>query len=361
MDKTLTSRQVIMTYLLITISPVIRDIPNIAVKKSGNGAIFAVIISFLMTVFLLFLVTRILNKSSGRNIYDIINDSAGRIAAKITVFLYALWAFLSAGVYMQYYAGRFNSTIMPYTSRDFFVAVMLVLVFLVFRKNIKTVCRISELSFPVITVILAILILLALPVINVRNFIPDNISVGKIICTGADIGSVGGYLMLTLFFCDRIRDPKTFNRKAFWGSIYFAVFVLAIFAVIIGINGISLTARLPLPFFTTVKQISSFGLVERVEPLLISIWLISDFIVISTFVSVCLLCIKWTFEIKKIHYFIIPILICLYIFSKLFNVTQFELEYFSATVMPAVNFAFQYVIPIFIFLLPRKEGIKKAP
>ena len=73
-----------------------------------------------------------------------------------------------------------------------------------------------------------------LAILAVIDVFKKNIStVGKIICTGADIGSVGGYLMLTLFFCDRIRDPKNFNRKAFWGCVYFAVFAVAIFVVII--------------------------------------------------------------------------------------------------------------------------------
>ncbi len=350
-----------MSYLLITISPVIRDIPNIAAKRAGNGAYLAVIISAVMLTVLVFITDKILKIHKGRNIYDIIDLTSGSFAAKLIIFLYALWSLVSAGAYMQHYVRRFSSTIMPYTNPVFFILVMLVLAFFVFRKNFKTISRISEICFPLISGALAILILLALPVINTDNFVLDNIKPKELIKTGADIGSVGGYLILILFLGDRISESQNFKKEALLSGLYFLIITVAIICVTIGINGTNLTARLPLPFFTTVKQISSFGVIERMEPLLISIWLISDFIVISIFTAVFLLCMKWLFGLEKVSFLMIPSLAVIYYFTKLFAGSQFELEYYTMHIMPIVNIVFQYIIPLGILLFSRKINKQNKP
>ncbi len=356
MDKSLTERQIIMTYLLITISSVIRDIPNIAAKKAGNYSYIAAGISFVILLALIFIIGNLIRKHKGRNIYDIIETAAGRVVAKTVISVYAVWALISASAYMQYYVQRFNSTIMPYTSREFFIGVMLILAFFAFRKNVKTICRISEICFPITAIILGGLIILSLTVINKDNLVIENIKAMPLVSTGTDIAAVGGYLVLTLFFSDRLSENREFGKTAFYGVVYFTLLTVVVILVTIGINGAELTAKLPLPFFTTVKQISSFGIVERVEPLLISIWLISDFVVISIFTAVFLLCIKWLLGLEKVSFLMIPVLAIIYYFTKIFAGSQFELEYYTIHIMPALNIVFQYIIPVGLLLLPIRKN-----
>ncbi len=350
MNKTLTLRQIIMTYLLIVISPVLRNIPGITAKRAGSAAYFSVIPATLVTMALVFFINKILQKNKGKNLYDITEASVGRLWAKIIIALYGIWTFISAAAYMQSYVLRFNSTIMPYTDASFFIVVMLVLAFFAFRKNFKTVCRISEICFPVITAILGMLILLAAGVVDRDNLITDQIQTAGSAMAAADFFSVSGYLILTLFFADRLSETSKFRKNAFLGVAFFGLLTAAVTVITIGINGAQLTARLPLPFFTTVKQISSFGVVERVEPLLISVWLLSDFVVISVFTAVFLLCVKWIFGLQKIGFLMIPTLACIYYFTKLFADGQFELEFYTMNIMPWLNIIFQYVIPVVIFV-----------
>lgn len=355
MNKKLTLRQVLTAYLLITVSPVIRDVPYTATKASSSAAYVTPIISLVMLCVLIFILHTVLKRHKGKNIYDIIDFSAGGVCAKIVVFLYAVWALVSAAVYIQYYAFRFRMTIMPYTGSELFLCVILALSFLAFRKNLKTICRISEICFPIIIIILAALIILAIPVINVQNLKITDWNAKNVLRGGADIGAVGGYLVLVLFFGDRLAEPEKFKKSAVKYAALFFVLTTAIITVTVGINGAALTSRLPLPFFTTVKQISSFGVVERVEPLLISVWMLSDFVIISIFTAVLMLCIKWLLGLERISFLMIPILICMYRFTQMFAGSLFELEYYTMKIMPVVNIVFQYVLPLGIILFCRKK------
>ena len=61
---------------------------------------------------------------------------------------------------------------------------------------------------------------------------------------------------------------------------------------IVGCFGAELAARLTHPFFTLVKNLVFFRNLERVEALLVSLWVFSDFIVISLCIFVAQYCLR---------------------------------------------------------------------
>ena len=353
MNQKLSLRQVFFLYLLITISPAIRDIPNAAARAAHSASWLSPLISLVFLIGMVFLVNALIKKKDG-SFYDLLLEVCGKPLAKLVILLYFIWSFTTAAVSIQYYAGRFQSTIMPYTQTGFFVGIMLILVLCALYAGIKTMGRLSEMVFPVILLMLGVLFVLALPVIRGQHLLPvsskDFVPVAR---ASGHTTVIGSYLIAVVFFMDRMKDKEMFWKQGLKNVCYFTIAAMLILIVCIGVSGANVTGRLPFPFFTTIKQIAAFGVIERLEPLLISVWMISDFVMVAIFTGLAFSCLKWLLNAPRIRVLFVPVLICLYFYTMLLANTQFELDRFFRQVMMPVNLIFQYLIPLLLLAVGR--------
>lgn len=82
------------------------------------------------------------------------------------------------------------------------------------------------------------------------------------------------------------------GRAAVWWCVRMCVLVTLLSAFAIGILGAELTAKLTHPFFTMLRNVSLFHAVERFGALVIGLWVLPDFVLVSMLLTLAVNCLR---------------------------------------------------------------------
>lgn len=364
MNKPLTMRQVAFMYIFLSLSQILRQIPTALAGEAGRSGYLSPFWSILALLPLTSVIILLIRSYPGLNIYELMVHLAGKVFAKFIIILYLAWTILYLVAKMNAYALTLQFTLMPKTKSNFFMAIMLVLVYYALLKGSKTIFRFSEFTLGPIILLIAVLFICAISVLRVDYLLPvSTINLPSTIKASKHVVAVGGNIILVLFFADEfgISISKKHMRKFWFASILFVVLSLVITIFTFGITGPSLAAKLPFPFYITVKGISFFNIFERFEVLVTMICILSDFIGICIMFVIMTRCFQWLFEIKDRGFLFVPLAIIVFYLTYYVSSTQFELEYLYRNIIVNLNLIFQYVIPFLLGLicLLKRKYIKK--
>jgi spore germination protein (amino acid permease) len=298
-DK-ISTRQAVLLFFMMTVSPAIRIFPHFAAEYAGKAGWLAPIAGIIPMIFLVYLINSFFKNNKNADLSDIFCKVTGKIIGKIIAVLYLVWSLVLLSLYIRYYAERILSTMMPDTSIVFLICVMLAIVYIAVRSGLVKIARANEIFFGIFLIIFIILFILAAPQIKYRNYM--NVSYKDALpAAEASIGffSLWGYFIYVFFFGDKVNDKKKIKKFGF--QILVLIFILSTLILIltIGAIGSSLTAHMSLPFFIVVKNISILGTIERIESVLLALWVISDFIIITMFTYISVSILKSTFNLTE--------------------------------------------------------------
>jgi spore germination protein (amino acid permease) len=364
MNEQLSMRQVVFMFLFISLSPVLRQIPTALAGEAGRSGYLSPLWSILAIVPLAAAILLLIRSFPGLNLYEMMVQLAGRVFAKFIIILYILWIILFLSAKINIYSLTLQFTLMPKTRSDFFMQIMLILVYYALLRGSKTIFRFSEFSLSPILLLIGVLFVCAVSRLRTDYLLPvSTINLPSTIKASKNVIAVGGNMIVALFFADKLGISLTKKQvRKFWlGSITFIIFSFVITIFTFGITGASLTAKLPFPFYITVKSISFFNIFERFEVIVTLICILSDFISICILFFVLMKLIQWTFALKEKGFLFIPLAMIIYYLSYYVSSTQFEFDYIYKNIIDNANLIFQYVIPLllaFICLFKRKY-IKK--
>lgn len=375
MDTRLTIRQICFLFLFLSISTIFNYIPNLVVRNAGGTGYIAVIYSCVLLLIYAGLLFTIVRTYPEKNFYDILRTLLGNVIAKVVIFFYAIWAYIFLFTKIGAYSITLQATLMPSIHPGILIVILFLLVIYTLTKNPRTIFRFAEFLYQPIFLFLAIMFLFALPNLDFRQLVPVSVSnLEDNLYSIPDICSVGGNLVLFLFFCKELiysGNAKNIRKRLLNTVVMFTIISTLIVILSIGINGVSVTAKLSYPMFQAMKSVSILNTFERFDALMTMIVMMSDFVGIYVFLQVTMLCLGWLFHYKKkeespflaasqgqdkvmnnglkVYGSVLFFIACVYILLK--DVTQYEFETFYRTFQVYLNLAFQYVIPVILGLI----------
>lgn len=364
MNEQLSMRQVVFMYLFISLSPVLRQIPTALAGEAGRSGYLSPLWSLIVIVPLVSVILLLIKSFPGLNIYEIMMHLLGKVFAKIMIILYMLWIILLLTSKINIYSLTLQFTLMPKTRSDFFMQIMLILVYYALLRGSKTIFRFSEFSLGPILLLIGVLFVCAVSRLRTDYLLPvSTINLPSTFKASKNVIIVGGNMIIALFFADKLGISLTKKQKGkFWfGAMFFILLTFIITIFTFGISGAGLTAKLPFPFYITVKSISFFNIFERFEVIVTLICILSDFITICLLFIILMKLIQWLFDIKERGFLYLPLAMVIYYLSYYVSTTQFEFNYLYKYLIVNVNLIFQYIIPLLLGLicLVRRKHMKK--
>lgn len=364
MNKPLTIRQAVFMFLFISISSVIRQIPSALAREAGRSGYLSPLWSVPAIAMLIAITLLFIRSYPGLNFYEIMVQLGGKIFAKFIILLYIFWVLLYLTAKINAYGFTLQFTLMPKTRSDFFMQIMLILVYYAILRGIKTIFRFSEFILGPVFFLIGVLFICAVSRLRTDYLLPvSTIDIPSSIKASKEVLSVGGNIILTLFFADKF-DISVTNKqlRKFWsGALAFILLSFIITLFTFGITGAGLCSYLPFPFYITVKSISFFNVFERFEVVVTLICILSDFVSICIMFIILLRLIKWLFGMEEKWFLFLPLAVIIYYLSYFISNTQFEFDFLYRYVIVNANMFFLYIIPIILSLicLLKQKNIRK--
>ena len=345
-----------------------------AYNAGGTGYIATIYATVLLLIYA-GIILQIIRVYPNKNIYEVLQEVVGTWIAKVIIFLYALWAY----VFMLYKVGAYSitlqATLMPSIHPGILIVILFLLIIYALTKNERTIFRFAEFLYQPTILFLAIIFVFALPSIQYDRLIPVNVvDLTDNLYSLPDICSIGGNLVLILFFCKKLvysGDYKHIKKRIILTVLSFCVITILSSILSIGINGVELTTRLSYPMFQAIKSVSIIHTFERFDSFLTMICMMSDFVGVVVFLQITMLCLGWVFTKKKetednnnlsgfsekdpnsyprkIIAAVLLFIASIYILLR--DITQFEFETFYRNYIVYLNLAFQYIVPLLLGFL----------
>lgn len=273
-------REFLMLLSLGLMPPLMKLVPAAPVQQAGRAGWLAPLAAWLPVaggIWLIAALGRTLPEEYGLG--EALCRWLGRGPGRVLCLVYGVLLLLFASIALRFCAERFTSTIYPETGLGLFFGVILALEWYLGRRKLAVTARAGQLFFYVMLGTLALVLVMGLG--SVRSFniaplwiddLPALTRTTPPLLGGMSIG-VGW-----LFLFGEVTERKNGLRRAIgWGSAMLLVLTVLGF-VVTGVFGPALVMRLQIPFFSLSKELQIGSVVQRVEPLVVTMWVFADVI-----------------------------------------------------------------------------------
>lgn len=292
--KFLTHKQFSALIFTSLLSPLLRSVPRASVSAAGRGVWLSMIPAlFILLALVAFLSVLIRRLQPGEGFADLFLRWLGPVVGRIVLLLYGAWFLLYAGFVLRSGAARLVAAVYPESPIFPFLFTLLALCLLAALGTVRAAGRTACLLQSFLLAALGLILLSAAPNISFKNLLPiplDNLT--GILLGGlpfAAMGSLGACFPFLLGYVEPIEEP---GRKAVPLVLGFVFIGVILCLEVVGTFGPGLTARLSFPFFLMVRDISVFRITQRIEAVVVVLWIFADFIL-------CTAMLRSSFEILR--------------------------------------------------------------
>ena len=336
-----------------------------SITVAGRDSWISHIIAIFAGVFMGLIITSLAVRFPNQTIIQYTQELFGSIVGKIIGIMY-LWYFLHLGALVLRNYGEFLSNmVLPETPMWFINLTFALVVAYMAAKGIEVIARVGELFWPIIailTIITSILISISghKEIASHLNPVLEH-GLTKVILGAVPIASFP-FLEIILFsmFFPFVNIIGKSKNATLAGILFSGLLLTMILVQNIAVFGDYL-ATLTFPRYFIVRIISVGGFVERIEPLVLAVWLMAGLIKIGICLYAFTLGLSQITGMKNDKVLIIPTAVLMVVLSLLIYDNTFELLNFAVNIYPVYAFPFQVGLPMLMLVIAvvRGKGGKK--
>lgn len=283
MKEGISSHQLLTLSFVALLSPFLRLLPSTVAEQAGSAAWVSAALSLLPAGLLAAIISS-LRKSfpQGKGLSHLLTDFFGKFGGSLVIFLWSLWLVFHSGFLLRSGADRFIATIYPTAKPLFFIAVMGALCTVAAFGHIKPLARSAELFRPLLLFVIGLVLVFTLEDVEPTFLLPVTDAhiegIAKGLPLAAEAVSVALVCMAFLLGCVR---PEAKPRSLLPWLLGATALNVLLCTVSVGSLGKTYTAALSYPFFIMARDLSILSGVERIEALVVGLWLLPDFVLIT--------------------------------------------------------------------------------
>jgi hypothetical protein len=285
-DRKITHRQLMALAFVSLLSPLIRSVPDGEILIAGKAAWLSPVAAVLPTLALygvmrLFLKRRRRDEGMG----ELILRAYGGVIGRGVLVIFALWLTAYTGLVLRVAGERLVSYVYNDTGWIIFAAVILAASWIAALGRVNSLARTAGVFFPIVTAVLITVFLFLAADIKPDNLLPVTCyDIPNILLAGLRLAgsfSVIGYYTFIYGSVD--------SQKSRGGIGYVAALLavtLLISASTIGVLSAGIAGTMQSPFFVIIRNITFFNVLERIEAVVIALWVISDFVQVGSMLTI---------------------------------------------------------------------------
>ena len=376
-DASFSRRQLLSLGAVVALTPALRIFPAQTARLAGRAAWLTPLAALPLLLGWLYLLTRLLALCGpGEGLPELTLRLIGGRAGRTALALTALWTLVYAGFVLRSGADRLVGTIYPHSQPGVFTEIMGLLALAAALAVPRALVRIARMVQPFTLGLLLVLLLFALISLDPENLLPltaeDLLPAGAGALVVADVLTAPAAALCFLFGGVR-REPGAFRAWAAWAAGMCAVLAL-LSAALLGSFGAELSAELSRPFFVLSRTLVFFRTLERVEALIVMLWIFPDFLTVSLYLWAGQYCLRLLagfrpetaraerFDVSNGRYLIWLAAAAVTGFALLLAPDAQSREYLSLTLIPAGNlvFVFLFLPALYIIGIRRQSAAAAA-
>ncbi len=344
-------RQALIIYLLLLGSSEIRIIPLYAIKMAGSAGWLSPILAAAVLLLYFFLMQKIFIKYDQSSLIEIMESIFGKLLGRAVGFIFFIYITLITVQSLRIYAARLSLILDINTSYVVFIGIILVFLSLIIKNDVPVFARLCEILLIMVGISYLIINVLVLPEIKLSNLYPitaeDVFPIGQ---AAFNITATWGYISFVLIFSDRISNKKNMCRLGLKFTILLVI--ITCFAIILPLGVLGPSAKeVTSPYIAAIQTIFLFDTIERIESLVVAIWIITDFAFIAALIFSGLHAFRGTFKCSDYRHYQHVYFLLIFFLSIFIANSAVETIEFGRNILKPGNNILCFGIPFILFLV----------
>jgi spore germination protein (amino acid permease) len=351
--RQITTRQMLILLFAGTLSPTIRALPRRSAAIGGTGGWLSAVVAIVPVLLVAWAILACLRRMpKGSGLGELMERGVGKGAARVLSGVYAGWMLLSVAAFLRIYSERFLSTTYANSSIYLFLISILLLTLWNSNGSFGAFARMGQIFFVILVITLALVLGLTASQVKAENILPlwweDTPDILKSSIPAMGTLAYGVYLF---FLGGQTKDLTENRRMVLRWTFSFGVLLTVMQVITMGVFGAPMVARMQVPFFMLTKEINLYGAMERMESMIVALWVITDVVLVGLMVRAICAALEFAFQLSDGQKLATPLVLGLLPAAVLIAASQFALEEFCTKVLNTGNLLLAYLVPSVVCVL----------
>lgn len=354
-QQKITHRTFFVSVALFTVGTSILVAPAALAQNAKQDAWLACIIGGLFNLLLTGFYAFIGRRLKQRSLIQYGMDVLGKWAGTVVGVWYAGFFYLLASLMIGEIGYFLTTQVIPETPIEVLQILFAVVVVLAVRGGFSVYARMAEIFFPLLILLFGVLVFSLMPQIDMDNLAP----VLEEGWGGVFKGSISFFMMqetvLLLMFYSKVESGKG-RAGAYLYGVALGCFMLLLIAIeSIAILGATLTQNQNFPAYALAKSISIGHFLERIEGIIIFIWVLSIFVKVALSFEAALIGLGDLLRDRSTKPYTVPLALGMVILSLMSYRSTFIMQQFTNTWLPIVVIS-GVLLPVLILSVALLRG-----
>lgn len=346
----------------VVVSTAVLFVPEITAINAGRNSWISVLVVATAYGLLTALVIIKLGKIfPDKTLIEYLPIILGPILGKIIGAAYIFWFIHFNSVIVREFGDLLLTSFMPETPLISFIIILLILGAWATKEGLEVICRTNEFIFPFFILSVTFIFILTVHDADFTRLLPVMEHGMKPVIRGAwtPMAWRGQVIVATMFF-PYLKDANNAGKFLTY-SIFLMGFVLTIATMFTTAMFGELTPYLTFPFFELARCVSIGRFFERMEALVLVMWVAGVTVKVATYYYISALGTAQLLGLSDYRPIVFPIGLLLGIWSLELFQNSSELIEWVTKVFPIYAYLFEIAIPLLLLIvaLLRKKGGKK--
>lgn len=357
-DDRVSLRQLLSLLFAALLAPAIGVLPARTAALAGEAGWLSALAALPALLAVLWALHALLAPAGeGAGLAQVTQRVLGRPLGRLVLLLCLGWGLLLLAANARLFSLRFLSTSYSNSPAGLFLAVLLALALWLAWKPVRVLARAGEIFRLALAVGLAFSLALGAFQIEPRHVLPIWAEdVPGLLSAALPVLGLLGYGLFAAFLGGNVTRTENDRRRLLvWGTV-FCLVLTALQLVCQGNFGPTLTAQADTPFFLMVKGIGIEGTFQRVESLIIALWVFSDLALLALLASSCAALAQAVFSLKERRHAAVPVAGLALAGAWLLFPDAFSLDRWMENVVWPGNLLLGFGLPLLLLLVKKLRG-----
>jgi len=331
--------------------------------QAKQDAWIAIVIAMTWSLILLLMFSRILSLFPGKDLFDILQILMGKFIGKILSILMIWFAFHNGTLILRTLSDFTNTLVFVSTPIAVPMIFFSILIIWCLKSGIEVLGRWSEFFIWVVILIFLTISTLAIPQMDISRLKPIlNNGVTPILKGAFSSFSYpfGETVIFTMVFSN-ISKVKNYRKTFIVGLVIGGGLIFLATLRNILILGSEAISRVYFPSTMAISLIQLGNLLERLEMLVVIIFLVCIFVKVSLCAFAVCNGISKVFEFDDYKFISTPVVLLMLSFSFFVYKSIMEMTSWTSKIWPYYSFFFEVIIPLVVFVLAEIKNRSPQP
>lgn len=350
----ISTRQFMAMVFVSVLSALLHRAPEAVVNAGGVPASWLAPVAAVIPIFLIaWIMNRLMRgRNEGEGLTDVFIKVLGSGGGKLLALVFAAWPVFYAGIILRSGGERLVSMVYKSQNVNVFIIVAVIIALIGASGKLTALASSAEIFLLFMAGILLLVFGFSILDIETENLFPvsylDTVPVLK--ASIPIVYTISPFVFL-YFLAGRVKKEEKSLKVTLRWLISIVVVALALLITTIGIFGVNLMGEVQSAFFSMAQNISIFGTVQRIESIVVGVWVAADFVMIASMIMVSCEIIAVAFGIsgRKIPALSVGIAVALVAFLCAPN--AFILDKIFERIVPVVTISLIYIVMPVLFII----------